>query len=173
MKHIEIPFVPQPVIAWVHKHASKNYWKVTGLCDWDDLIAEGYLAISYCLNKYGNDLTAPHFMRLVQLTYNCAIIDIAKKRTKSQAVTASNAAPEVLDSTSDFDRVVAEAPTLVKKTLEYMINDISGSLLEAYKVNNGERETSNARMARLMNLDQSITEKERLMDSIRSYLHER
>jgi hypothetical protein len=171
MKHIDIPCVPQSVIAWVHKHAGKNYWKVSGLCDWDDLIGEGYLAISYCLNKYGTTLAPAHFMRLVQLTFNCAIIDIAKKRTKYQTI-AATVVPETVDTVSDFDRVVAESPPLVKQTLEYMINDISGSLREKYKVNNGERETSNARMARLMNLDQSILEKEKLMDSVRAYLHD-
>lgn len=172
MQHIDIPCVPPSVIAWVHKHAGRNYWKVAGLCDWDDLIAEGYLAISYCLNKYGPALSPPHFMRLVQLTYNCAIIDIAKKRTKNQSIAAS-IAPESEDTVSDFDRVVAESPPLVKKALEFMINDVSGALRERYKVNNGARETTNARMARLMNLDQSIIENERMMDRVRQYLHDR
>lgn len=172
MKHIEIPAVPPSVIAWVHKHASKSYWKVSGLCDWDDLIGEGYLAISYCLNKYGTALAPAHFMRLVQLTFNCAIIDIAKKRTKYQTI-AAMIEPETVDTVSAFDRVVAESPPLVRQTLEFMINDISGSLREKYKMKNGERETSNARMARLMNLDQSILEQEQLMNSIRAYLHGR
>ena len=179
-RQITIPSVPQPVIAWVHKYAGKQYWKVKGLCDLDDLIAEGYLAIAYCLQRYGSDLAPPHFMRLVQITYHCSIVDIAKRRTRYPETNVDDFGTTKADKfwlkirgadqSSALDRVVADAPDLVKKTLRFMMEDVSGQLRQAYIKKNGERETTNARMVRLMNLHPSILENMKLMNDVRAYL---
>lgn len=172
-KHINIPSVPPQIIAWVHKRAHQNYWKVQGLCDRDDLIQEGYYSIAYCLNRYGTNLKPPHLMRLVQLTFNCAIIDLAKKRTRlSERHVASTedgqqdyAGMLGHDSQSDLDRLVAEAPESVRRALVFLMND-AGKMRESYPVTSDGRETTSNRICSSIGIDKDS----HLMDKVRLYL---
>jgi hypothetical protein len=168
MIYLSIPAVPPQIVSWVHKYAAKNYWKVDGLCDKDDLIQEGYYAIAYCLKKYGTDLNPPHLMRLVQITFNCAIIDIAKKRTRVSETFVDDdwvrlAGP---DKSSEIDKLVAEAPDSVRKALLFLMNDYQGMMREEYPTQSEGKETTSSRLSRLLGIDSDIF----LMDKIRCYL---
>src|SRR5215510_2019726 len=170
-KRIDIPCVPPQIIAWVHKRAHQNFWKVEGLCDRDDLIQEGYYSIAYCLNRYGTDLKPPHLMRLVQLTFNCAIIDLAKKRTRlaerNIASTDDGEEDYVLlrgrDTQSELDRLVAEAPPSVRRALVFLMND-QGHMREDYPVTDQGRETTSTRICNHIGVDKD----NHLMDKVRS-----
>ncbi len=177
MSHIVIADVPPSVIAWVHAYAAKNYWRVAGIADFDDLIAEGYLAIAYCLNRYGTKLDPPHLMRLVQLTFNCAIVDIAKKRTRLAESRASDLVGEGKedylwdklsgnDKQAELSRLISEAPELVKKALTYLMND-NGKMRESYpQSESGERQTTSDRLCSILGISVDIP----LMNMIRNYL---
>lgn len=172
-KRIDIPCVPPQIVAWIHKRAHQNFWKVEGLCDRDDLIQEGYYSIAYCLNRYGKNLQPPHLMRLVQLTFNCAIIDMAKKRTRlSERYIASTdddqqdyAVLRGRDTQSELDRLVAEAPESVRKVLIFLMND-HGRMREDYPITPEGRETTSTRICNSIDIDQD----DHLMDKVRSYL---
>jgi hypothetical protein len=175
-REIQIPSVPPQIIAWVHKHAGKQFWRVIGLIDYDDLVAEGYYAIAYCLNKYGKDLDAPHLMRLVQITYHCAITDIANKRTKYAETHVEDLVPEGKedliwnkllgsDSLSDIYRLVAEAPDNVRRALIFLMVGDTGKLRKSYSLGNGIRETTSKRLAGILGIDSAT-----IMDEVREYL---
>lgn len=176
--HITIADVPPSVIAWVHAYSAKNYWKVAGLADYDDLIAEGYLAISYCLNRYGTKLDPPHLMRLVQLTFSCAIVDIAKKRTRLAESHASDLVGEGKedyfwdrisgkDNQAELSRLISEAPDLVKKALIFLMNEKKGEMRECYPQSIlGERQTTSNRLCGLLHISLDID----IMGLIRNYL---
>lgn len=168
MMYLSIPSVPPQIVSWVHKYASNNFWKVEGLCDKDDLIQEGYYAIAYCLNKYGTELNPPHLMRLVQITFNCKIIDIAKKRTK---LAETQSIPGIVlddepDISSDLDRLIAEAPEVVRRALLYLVNDHQCRMRDNYPTGPGGKETTSSRLSSLLCIDTDNY----LMDKIRSYL---
>lgn len=168
MMYLSVPSVPPQIVAWVHKYAAKNQWKVDGLCDKDDLIQEGYYAIAYCLDRYGTSLNPPHLMRLVQITFNCAIIDIAKKRTRSSSETFDDdwARLRGPDPSSEIDRLVSEAPDSVRKALLFLMNDYQGSMREDYPTQSDGKETTSGRLSRLLGIDSDNF----LMDKIRTYL---
>lgn len=169
MSILTIPYVPPQIVKWMQNYAYKNFWKVEGLCDQDDLIQEGYFAIAYCLRKYGTELAPPHLMRLVQITFSCAIVDIAKKRTRGPEDYTSD--PEQFtslgrDNQSQLDRLVSEAPAVVRKALEFLINDYRGDMRQTYKMSDEGRETTSDRICLLLGIDTDHF----LMDKVRSYL---
>jgi hypothetical protein len=175
MMYLSVPAVPPQIVAWVHKYAARNFWKVDGLCDKEDLIQEGYFAIAYCLDKYGKALKPPHLMRLVQMTFSCAIIDIAKKRTRLAETHASDYGDDDEffwtrlrgpDTSSELDRLVATAPESVRKALLFLMNDYRGTMRAEYPTQSYGKETTSSRVSRSIGIDSDIF----LMDKIRSYL---
>ncbi len=176
MMMLTIPAVPPQIVAWVHSYAARNFWKVDGFIDRDDLIQEGYYSIAYCLKKYGTELDPPHLMRLVQLTFNCAIIDIAKKRTRAAEDHPADYSDDGSDNSfwnsllgrdnqSQLDRLVAEAPPVVRKALEFLINDY-GAMRQTYSMTADGRETTSDRICLSLGIDSDLF----IMDKVRSYL---
>lgn len=177
MTPLAVPGVPTVVVRWVHSYAGKQFWKCSGFIDFDDLLQEGYYAISYCLNRYGCGLDPPHFMRLVQLYFTQVIIDIAKKRTRlSETHDTDFVEPEQTDyfwskvlgsdTQAELNRVISEAPELVRKALIFLAND-EGAMRAPYKkAADGTRETTSGRLSKHLGL----TAPSPVMDQVRAYL---
>ncbi len=45
--------LPAPVVGWIRNHAVKNYWRVAGVYELDDLIQDGLLKAYQCRKRYG------------------------------------------------------------------------------------------------------------------------
>lgn len=74
--------LPSPVVGWVINYAKRNYKRVAGFYEIDDLCQDGLLIAILCRNRYGVpgvDITHPHFMSLVQSSFSRHIIDLTRK----------------------------------------------------------------------------------------------
>lgn len=49
----DLQTLPAQVVRWIRSHSAKNYWRVTGWYELDDLIQDGLLKAYQCLEKYG------------------------------------------------------------------------------------------------------------------------
>lgn len=67
---------------WLITHAKKNYWKVSGHMDLDDLIQEGFICYAKCNQKYPMGLEPRHFMALVKTTFENHIRTLSAARHK-------------------------------------------------------------------------------------------
>lgn len=64
--------LPKSVVGWIYNHSTKNYWRVAGWCELDDLIQDGLLVAYRCQERYGEsgkDIDPPHFMALVKTAF--------------------------------------------------------------------------------------------------------
>lgn len=131
--------LPVEIRRWVISYAKKNYWRVVGFYDLDDLIQDGLMVAIKCRQKYGSDLDPPHFMSLVKTSfYNHIGALLRQKRGVYEH--SSNfpdlAAKSSTTETDILDRILhglepiaetvvylSELPTNIKKALSYFCSD--------------------------------------------------
>lgn len=61
--------LPVEIRRWIISHSRKNFWRVAGFYDLDDLIQDGLMIACKCRQKYGTNLDPPHFMQLVKVSF--------------------------------------------------------------------------------------------------------
>lgn len=70
-------------VAWLHKTARKNAWRVHSWYDLDDLLQDGFLHFCRVADRY-QDVRAPaHIMSLFKVTYINHCHDLSKWRTRN------------------------------------------------------------------------------------------
>ena len=161
---------------WMYKYIHKNYWKVAGFMEFEDLLQEGYLCYYATKDRYYDHAekynnvpveNINHLMALFQRSLFSQIVDLAKKRTKFAAETpsddlsSSDLLPAVEDST-----IIAHAPEPIQKVLRALMNKPE-ELRKSYAIKQGRRETTNERLCALANLDAAQFN---LPQMIRNYL---
>lgn len=72
----------QDMRRWINHTARKNFWKVAGLMDLDDLIQEGFFCYAKCNDRYPRNIAQRHFMALVKTTFENHIRTISAARHK-------------------------------------------------------------------------------------------
>ena len=171
--------IPAVYTNWIYSFSKKNYWKVAGLIDFDDMIQEGYVAFYYCKNRYGN-IDPPHLMAMLKLCFYQFVVDTAKKRTGLAEVHPLDNYSEDQTEESVWDKLfgvdelqsiqtlISEAPVLVRKVLALFTNDKKlEELRKPYeRFENKTRETTNSRLCRLIGLDNNVD----LVAMVREYL---
>jgi len=100
-KPVQVPHIDEGAVAWMHKHARANFWRVARWYDFDDLIQEGYSVWYRLVDKYcfpekpykttkGNVMPPrdhkpvterKHIMSLFKLSYTQHVHDLANRRT--------------------------------------------------------------------------------------------
>lgn len=158
--------IPAVFKNWIFAYSRKNYWKVAGLIDFDDLIQEGYVSYLYCKELYG-DIDPPHLMYMLKLRFSQFVIDTAKKRTGLAEVHPLDNVRDGLTEENIWDRLLkvnemqsislllSEAPPLVRRVLALFVNDETlAELQKSYsRENNQRKETTNERLCRLIGID--------------------
>jgi hypothetical protein len=160
---------------WLYKTAHKNFWRVSDLCDFDDLVQDGHMCYARVLMKYQRiprrvRLT-PHIMSLFQRTFLNHIHDMAKYRTRySFQKRAGDLVPEEVDTEHDiwdhiadgidvfdFEKLISEAPAHVARLLRAIMSAGSEFFLEKPYLTrrDGKRETTNERLCHLVGADPS------------------
>jgi hypothetical protein len=171
--------IPQVYINWIYSYSKKNYWKVAGLIDFDDMIQEGYVAFYYCKNRYG-EIDPPHLMAMLKLRFFQFIVDTAKKRTGLAEVHPLDNINENSTEESVWDKLlgtdelqsiqvlISEAPELIRKVLSlFVTEDTLKELRAPYKRNQDKtRETTNDRLCRLIGITGDVD----LVSMIKNYL---
>lgn len=72
----------QDMRRWIKDTARKNFWKVAGFMDLDDLIQEGFFCYAKCNDRYPKNIAQRHFMALVKTTFENHIRTISANRHK-------------------------------------------------------------------------------------------
>lgn len=168
--------------------AKREYWRVVGVLDLDDLVQEGYLCYYKCYRRYSDpsnrnypkdELTVSWMQAIVRRAFMNRIYDLAAKKRHGFAVNASELvgvgeAPEdLLDRSappipevSTLYALLAAAPWELRELLRLLSGD--GSCLLGFKRNGrGIRETTNEYYCRLLGV--SPTERN-LVQELREYL---
>lgn len=110
---------------WLIKNAKRNYWRVAGWIELEDLIQDGCMLWVSTRRRYTDAIFLPHVMRLWQVTYINHIHDLARQRTRMLETTFSqfddDAAYAITNlEACDFSellRLMAEAPGHLKAIL--------------------------------------------------------
>ena len=167
--------------AWLVVVAADNYWRVAAWLELDDLIQEGHLVWAKIVKKYevepGRVRSRGHLMRLFRSAYINRIHDLAKIKTRNGVeVLAADFDECGVDafpcSAVDLDRLVAEAPAMLKRLLLRLLSsDADGRALRSrYRVAaDGTRETLNMRFCRLAGVNPASVD---LVGALRAYLTE-
>jgi DNA-directed RNA polymerase specialized sigma24 family protein len=165
---------------WIKKTAYRHHWRVASYIDFEDLVQEGYLQFCRVRDRYGGDLDRRHFMSLLQRTYLNRITDMARERTRLHEVPVSALAVEKPHDTfehlcgeaSDATLLAAlfvRAPEELRMLIATALSETGQRVLDAtpFLWRDGERETSNERLCRILGLD---PKKHNLATMLRDYI---
>jgi hypothetical protein len=159
----ESPLLDEPGRLWLLKTARRNFWRVEGMIDLDDLIGDGALCWQIVVAKYYPKVSArPQLMALFKTTYTNHIHRLANKRSKgphpfdeivsidSDEADCYNhvAAPE------EMHQYAAQASDIGVRALLHAIIDQPELLKKAHRRwLGGRRESTNDWLCRLAGLD--------------------
>lgn len=159
---------------WIIKTARKNFWKVSGYCDVEDLIQDGFVCYSKCNQRYPADLEQRHFMALVQTTFLNHIKTVSAMRhrkvdwpvsVRPQAGTdpdiVLNKLGGIVDEEQTLGAILAKLPSELKELVTILANDAKDIPLLTSKdkrtpdgkFRKVERETWNEYWCRLIGVD--------------------
>lgn len=167
--------------------AKREYWRVAGVLDLEDLIQEGYLCYYKCYRRYSDpanrnypkdELTSSWMQAIVARAFQNRIYDLASKKRYGFAVSASeeaaaNESPEQLldrvlppvQEASTLRAMLAQAPWELVELLRILANDGKTALGFKRKPHAG-RETTNEYYCRLLGVS---PEERNLVQELREY----
>lgn len=174
---------------WLYKNARRHYWRVAAWYDFDDLVQDGFVCYANVVNKYQTEPNRvrrrQHIMHLFKVSFINHVHDLSKRKTKcagevkildvkSAYQNEFNAWGDLATDDDDgdifnFERVIAEAPDMLKPLLSALVHgDCSRTLRAAYRVRTtGARETINERLCRIIGADPNACD---MATALRSYL---
>jgi hypothetical protein len=149
---------------WLYKVCHKQFWRVSGWYEFDDLVQDGFMKFYHVRAHYPKVKDHPHLMALFKVAFLNHIHLLASRRTNSVEVCFLKdlAAGRLVDSllpTEDsyalLFTAICNAPKPVLRLLEKIARDPSlPGLSGAYRRRrDGTKETLNARLCRMVKLD--------------------
>lgn len=95
---------------WIVNQARKNYWRVAGWYELDDLIQDAYMCYAKCNQRYPMNLEQRHFMSLVARTFQNHCHTLAARRAQQlDAPVTTRTRQWKADRLSDPDAVLQRA----------------------------------------------------------------
>lgn len=168
---------------WLARAIKKNYWRVSGWYDLDDLMQEGYFAYYYVVRHYPQVTHSPHRMALFKLTFNSVICNLANQRTRRVEEVCESELGPADEGGSFFDGAaadpdIAEAVAELAAAPQYVRDAVallsSGDRRLRHKPRRSgpgrrRRETLNELLCRLTGYDPQMTD---IVGGIRACLGE-
>lgn len=158
---------------WVFNTIQKNYWRVAGYYEFEDLIQDSFIVWRRVADRYP-DVELKQRMALFKTSFNNHIHDLSKKRTAFVTRYTSEADMNV---TVDFLRdgtdgsqdpnvnlIIQQLPTKLRRMLERLYTEAPPHRRRL----DGTRETTNERLCRLAKLDPKLRD---VRGAIQNYLH--
>ena len=71
------------MLRWMMSFVRKNYWRVAGLMDPEDLLQEAYLVHTKCRNKYRHVVDKKQFQALFMTAFSRHVHSLSHKRSRS------------------------------------------------------------------------------------------
>lgn len=145
---------------WLYNTAKKNYWRVEGYCEFEDLIQDGMVCYYKVVRRYPNVVEPKHRMRLFQIAFTNYIHTLSVKRSKQrERIVIEHELGDLFDHMRDriagceeLGILLARAPIIVKK-LVAAIDSKPEEFRKPYKKRrSGTREKTADRMRRLSGL---------------------
>lgn len=183
-------YLDQGMRGFIVNTAKREYWRVAGLCDLDDLIQDGYFCYAKCYARYirprpdlpGSEDNVRWFQALVKTTFARHIHDLATKRRGGREYPASALVAEGEDGTTDiFEKLLPPQPEL--GSFMTLLSEIPAELAQLVKVLASDgaqalgferrrqgrrliRETTNEYYCRILGVDPN---ERNLVEEIKSY----
>lgn len=152
---------------WIVNTAKRNYWRVAGWYDIEDLIQDGYMCFAKCRRKYPRS-GPKQLMALVKVTFINYIHDLSKQRTRQAETTLAELVPPgvteaafletLLDPIAPEQDVIShimKAPDEIRRTLELLTSEYGIARWRAQRLRkpDGTRESLNDMVCRLLRVD--------------------
>lgn len=167
------PFFDEGMQGFIVNTTQREYWRVAGVCDLDDLLQEGLMCYHKCRQRYSQDenrdvtapLTREWLQALVARAFMNRIYDLAAKKKHGFAVAASSIAasdesPEEFlernlpaQESSTLGAVLAQAPWELLELLRLLAGDGGEALGFKRKGRSAGRETTNEFYCRILGVD--------------------
>lgn len=164
--------IDEGAVAWVHKTARRNAWRVCAWIDLDDLVQDGYLHFYRVAQKYRDVKTAAHIMSLFKVTYTNHLHDLSKNRTRQlpellvcDLINTDDSEAAFWEKALGVDHelgtcftAIMRASAPVRQLLANIASDQGIRTLRARGrlFKNGTRETLNDKFCRIAKCDNSI-----------------
>lgn len=169
------------VRGWIFKTATKNYWRLAGWYDLEDLIQDGFMHFYRIRERYADVKDPPHLMSLFKRCYENHITDLANRRTRTPELLFIDLAPpdspeyDALDYLGGIEEEIGpllvllrQAPSEVREVFELFLTDSGLSKLSGPTLRfDGLRETFNEKLCRLLRKDPDHCN---VLDVVRSFL---
>lgn len=178
-------FFDEGMEGFIINTARREYWRVAGLCDLDDLIQDGYLCYCKCAKRYGDprnrdvpgEMTKSWMQALVGRAFMNHIFTLARKKehgfaqSASEVVLGDETPEELLDrcspaqeETGSFRVLLAQAPREFLSLLKLLAGDGKEAL--SFQRAGRRRETTNEYYCRLLGLNPAERD---LVGELRAY----
>lgn len=136
---------------WMHKTATKNFWRVEHFCDYEDMIQEGYMCW-WRVNRNYPLSRMPAIMGYFKLAFINEINRMSNKATAKNWLTYTDEPlrPGPLEGTGMLE-LLAHAPDAIRKAFRIFQSDEGARKLRApYRLrSDGTRETTAERVNRI------------------------
>jgi hypothetical protein len=173
----KVEFKPQfegPISGWAANYIKKNYWRVAGYLEFEDLIQDAYWKFLVCRDAYPHVIEPQHFMALFKKAYINHFTDLSNARTATpdyiplqrhpnvDANKAENIEVDVVGELNNagpvlvaFSELPEEARMLLDKLFEISAEQIEGGKDKKTRIGRGLflRETTNECLCRLVGAD--------------------
>lgn len=149
--------------------ASKNYWRVRSIMEWDDFLQEGHWQWARVVDRYGGTpgMSMPWMMSLFKVTFIGHINTITKAQTRRPSLIFEcelhclKDPPFVLEALGGEEMAMGgflermqNAPPEVRKLLEVITTDEGcARWRRPLRRRAGHRETTNERLCKLIGAD--------------------
>jgi hypothetical protein len=153
---------------WLIKTAYKHYWRVRSPAyQYTDLLQDGWLCYMIVRRRYPEAKDPPHIMRLFQVTFLNEIHDMAKKRSRMDAIIDASADLDTFEQyidprdaeQGDGYFIPNSAPWYVHAFLRLLCSPNGPQRLRSrYRIRlSGIRELTHDRLCRLIQADPATT----------------
>ncbi len=152
---------------WLYKTCHRQFWRVSGWYEFDDLVQDGFMKFYQIRIRYGEVKDPPHLMALFKVAFINHIHTLAAKRSYGAEACYMEDAPDAVaswevasveESWAPLLTAIADAPAPVLQLLEKLASSPKlPSLGSVYRRRrDGTRETLNERLCRLIKLDPKV-----------------
>lgn len=141
---------------WLFKTARREFWRVAGFYEFDDLLQEGYMCWWRCKRNY--PLSRPHqIMGYFKIAFHNELNRMSAKRAKAKWLEYSDQVPDVMDYSAAVVELLAMAPQTVKQARGKLAAD--ERMQRPYRRRrDGTRERTDERIARILDVPEDSLE---------------
>lgn len=153
------PVFKGPIEGYVVNHLRANYWRVSALLEYEDVLQEAWVVFLSLVRRYSEIDTPQHFMSLFKTSWRNHFNDLATATTRSRSIPVyqyedgedQDFIGQIvgdLNTMGVLPVLVNEAPPLVRTVISFLVSDNCGDASSFIETRSEKR--SNALLCRLL-----------------------